>query len=80
MSSTKSTAHRGYFCRALYLPRSNDKLGQDVSVVLSLAFFCRALHLRPSKHKWEGALILARVPKDLRDPRVLRDTKVSAQY
>ena len=26
-----------------------------------------------------GALTLARVPKDLRDPRVLRDTKVSAR-
>ena len=26
-----------------------------------------------------GALIWARVPKDLRDPRVLRDTKVSAR-
>ena len=25
-----------------------------------------------------GALIRARVPKDLRDPKVLRDTKVSA--
>ena len=27
MSSTTSTAHRGYFCRASYLPRSDDKLG-----------------------------------------------------
>ena len=27
----------------------------------------------------KGTLILARVPKDLRDPRVLRDTKISAQ-
>ena len=27
----------------------------------------------------KGTLILARVPQDLRDPRVLRDTKVSAR-
>ena len=43
------------------------------------------MHLPHSDNKlgtliWRrGALILARVPKDLRDPRVLRDTKVSAR-
>ena len=51
MSSTTSTAHRGYFCRALYLPRSDNKLVQDVSVVLSLGFFCRALQLLPFDDK-----------------------------
>ena len=84
MGNTLSMSHRGYFCRALYLHYFDNKLVQDISVVLS-GFFCRASYLPRSDDKsgtliWRrGALIWARVPNDLRDPRVLRDTKASAR-
>ena len=84
MSSSLSTAPRRHVCRALYLHYFDNKLVQDVSVVLS-GFLYRALQLLPFDDKlgaliWRrGALILARVSKDLRDSRVLRDTKVSAR-
>ena len=50
MSSTHSTAHRRHFCRALYLHYFDNKLVQDVSVVLS-GFFCRASYLLRSDDK-----------------------------